>query len=104
MLRAIVVVLCLAAADAALAKEKALTEDYAGEVAHWVDLAKDLRGQLDEGVGKGRRGEHGHPVGVIDRTGCDSQGDGEHDGEGRKEAHSGCSGFNGGVRLPRWWL
>ena len=37
----------LAAADAALAKEKALTEDYAGEVAHWVDLAKDLRGQLD---------------------------------------------------------
>ena len=46
----------LAAADAALAKEKALTEDYAGEVAHWVDLAKDLRGQLDAARARGRGG------------------------------------------------
>jgi hypothetical protein len=37
----------LAQRDAALAKEKVLTEDYASEVAHWVDLAKDLREQLD---------------------------------------------------------
>ena len=57
----------LAAADAALAKEKALTEDYAGEVAHWVDLAKDLRGQLDAARARADAGDERRRLRALER-------------------------------------
>ena len=42
----------LKAAETKLDSEKALTDEYAKEVAHWVDLTRDLQAELDAVKGK----------------------------------------------------